>query len=133
MYPGDKLLLLGKAANLNTARTYIEGDKKNATEGADAFNGSVLQTHTLPAGPHVGRSLATLQIARITGVRVVGIQRGHTQIITPSGDQSLVAGDSLLVVGTLSELRSFGRWLRGGTETLPPFAIGPSAAADPAS
>ena len=133
VYPGDKLLLLGKAANLATARTYIEGEKRTATEGADAFNGSVLQTHALPAGPHAGKSLATLQIARITGVRVVGIQRGHKQIINPSGDQSLDAGDNLLVVGTLTELRAFRRWLRGGTETLPPFAMRPSTAADSAS
>jgi CPA2 family monovalent cation:H+ antiporter-2 len=123
VYPGDKLLLLGKAANLATARAYIEKDKTPVNEGADAFNGSVLQTHALPAGPHAGKSLATLQIARLTGVRVVGIQRGQTQIINPSGEQRLDASDSLLVVGTLTELRAFRRWLRGGTETQPPFSF----------
>jgi len=133
VYPGDKLMLLGKAANLTTARTYIEGSKLPASETPDTFNGSVLQTHTLPEGPHAGQSLATLQIARLTGVRVVGIQRGDVQIINPSGDQSLNVGDSLLVVGTLPELRAFRRWLRGGSENQPPFAVRATTTIEPTS
>ena len=123
VYPGDKLMLLGKATDLVAARTFIEGEIKPVVEGAEEFSGSVLQTHSLPDGPHSGQPLATLQIGRLTGVRVVGIQRGETQIINPSGDQRLLAGDNLLVVGTLAELRTFRRWLRGGTETQPPFPI----------
>ena len=127
VYPGDKLMLLGKSTDLVAARAFIEGEKQPAAEGSAEFSGSVLQTHAVPAGPHSGQTLAALQIARLTGVRVVGIQRGDTQIINPTGDQRLLAGDSLLVVGTLAELRAFRRWLRGGGETQPPFAFSPAA------
>jgi CPA2 family monovalent cation:H+ antiporter-2 len=121
IYPGDKLLLLGAAAGLAAARAFLQGDKKPISDGSEEFNGCVLQTHLLPPGPFAGRTLAELQIARTTGVRVAGIQRGPDRIINPGGDQRLSPGDHLLVVGTLEELRVFRRWLRGGGETTPPF------------
>lgn len=123
IYPGDKLLLLGKDDGLAAARLFLQGEKKTAEEGSEEFSGSILQTHTLPAGPHAGRTLAELPFARETGVRVVGIKRGDTQIINPGGGQNVQAGDNLLVVGTLDELRDFRRWLRGGGETTPPFPV----------
>jgi monovalent cation:H+ antiporter-2, CPA2 family len=124
VYPGDKLLLLGKDDGLAAAREFIQGEKKAIDESTEEFSGSILQTHTLPDGPHSGKTLAQLPIARETGVRVVGIQRGDTQIINPGGDQALHTGDALLVVGTLEELRDFRRWLRGGGDTMPPFPVG---------
>lgn len=126
VYPGDKLLLLGNAQGLSSAREFLLGEKKNAEQTAEEFSGSILQTHVLPEGPHAGKSLAELQIARETGVRVVGIHRDDTKIINPDGAQRLNAGDSLLVVGTFEELRNFRRWLRGGGETVPPFPIKPA-------
>lgn len=123
IYPGDKLLLLGKTEGLAAARDFLHSEKKTAEEGSDEFRGSILQTHALPAGPHSGKTLAELQIARETGVRVVGIQRGNTQIINPGGNQTVETGDGLLVVGTLDELRAFRRWLRGGSETTAPFPV----------
>ena len=123
VYPGDKLLLLGKDDGLTATRDFLQGEKKTADESADEFSGSILQTHALPAGPHAGRTLAELQIARETGVRIVGIRRGVEQIINPGGNQRLESGDGLLVVGTLDELRAFRRWLRAGVETAPPFPV----------
>ena len=122
VYPGDKLLLLGQPEGLTAARTSLNGEKR-PREGAEEFSGSVLQTHVLPAGPLSGKTLAELQIAKATGVRIVGIRRGDTQLINPGGNKALQTGDSLLVVGTLEELRSFRRWLRGGVETMAPFPI----------
>lgn len=131
VYPGDKLLLLGDEKGLSAAREFLHGEKKASEETAEEFSGSVLQTHTLPDGPHAGKTLADLQIARETGVRVVGIHRGDTKIINPDGAQRLRAGDSLLVVGTFEELRDFRRWLRGGGETQPPFPIATPQASAP--
>jgi monovalent cation:H+ antiporter-2, CPA2 family len=124
IYPGDKLLLLGKDQGLAAARDFLQGTTKTVEETAEEFNGSILQTHAVPEGPHAGKTLARLQIARETGVRVVGIHRNNTKIINPDGNQSLQTGDNLLVVGTLEELRAFRRWLRGGGETIPPFPVG---------
>ncbi|MDF3056258.1 MAG: sodium/hydrogen exchanger [Rariglobus sp.] len=122
IYPGDKLLLLGQPEGLAAARTFLSRDKE-MVDGSAEFSGSILQTHTLPAGPHSGQTLASLGVARETGVRIVGIHRGTTKIINPGGNEPLQAGDNLLVVGTLDELRAFRRWLRGGGETTPPFPL----------
>ncbi|MET0263362.1 MAG: cation:proton antiporter, partial [Rariglobus sp.] len=94
VYPGDKLLLLGKKEGLDSARAFVqETVKTREEETAEEFAGSILQTHALPPGPHAGRTLAELQVARETGVRIVGIQRGTTQIINPDGGQRVEAGD----------------------------------------
>ncbi len=115
IYPGDKLLLLGKSEGLTAARDFLQSDRR-PSESIDEFGGSVLESYVLPPGPHAGRTLAELRVAAETGVRIVGIQRGGTKIINPGGNQSLEAGDGLLAVGTLAELREFRRWLKG----LPP-------------
>ncbi len=126
VYPGDKLLLLGNAQGLSAAREFLLGEKKTAGETTEEFSGSILQTHVLPEGPHAGKTLAELQVARETGVRIVGIHRDGTKIINPDGAQRLNANDSLLVVGTFEELRNFRRWLKGGGETTPPFPTNPA-------
>lgn len=122
VYPGDKLLLLGQAQGLAEARNTLGSEKQSLGDSRE-FSGSILQTHTFAEGPHSGKTLAQLQVARETGVRIVGIRRGGAQIINPGGNETLETGDSLLVVGTLDELRTFRRWLRGGGETMPPFPI----------
>ena len=121
VYPGDKVMLLGQDEHLAAARDFLLGDKAEAAQTADAFNGSVLATEVLANVPRAGRTLAELQVARATGVRIVGIQRAGERIINPDGKQTLEAGDNLLVAGTLNELHAFRRWLKGD-EAAPPLA-----------
>ena len=47
----------------------------------------------------------------LTGVRIVGIQRGAQRLIAPSGAERLEPGDDILVSGTIGEIRDFRRWL----------------------
>ncbi len=124
IYPGDKILLLGKTEGLTAARDFLRGEKKDI-DGSEEFSGSILETHLLPPGPASGRTLAELEIAKETGVRIVGIQRGDHRIINPGGQQHLETGDGLLVVGTLDELRGFRRWLKSP----PPVSTGPAGEA----
>ncbi len=113
VYPGDKVMLLGQDNNLAAVRDFLLKDKIAVSETAETFSGSILETEILADGPRAGRTLAELQVARATGVRIVGIQRGGDRIINPDGQQTLRAGDNLLVAGTLNELRAFRRWLKG--------------------
>ena len=113
VYPGDRLMLLGREESLAAARGALLSEKSAIAAEAEAFSGSVLETAALVDGPRAGRTLAELQVARATGVRVVGIQRGEERILNPGGAETLRAGDNLLVVGTLEELRAFRRWLKG--------------------
>lgn len=113
VYPGDKVLLLGAAAELESARGFLaERESGRETEPDETLRHSVLETATLPAGPRAGRTLAELGVAKATGVRIVGIQRDGRRILNPGGGQVLEAGDALLAVGTLHELRAFRRWLK---------------------
>lgn len=112
IYPGDKLLLLGNETALTEARALLQGRHEIMGEAGEEFNGSILESAVLPNGPHAGKSLTELQVARATGARIIGIQRSKERIINPAGSQIVEAGDNLLVVGTLKELRAFQRWLK---------------------
>ncbi len=111
VYPGDKLLLLGRRDELNAARDFLLRSDVSRRDQADEFRGSVLETFTMPAGRYAGQTLAELKLAQLTGTRVVGIERNGHKIIAPSGEERLEAGDDVLVAGTLSEIGAFRRWL----------------------
>ncbi len=110
LYPGDKLLLLGQPEQIKAASVFLTRETA-ARDQADEFRGSVLETFLVPDGPWNARTLAELKLAQVTGVRVVGIQRGEHRIIAPSGDERLHAADHVLVAGTLAEIGAFRRWL----------------------
>ncbi|RRJ98196.1 sodium:proton exchanger [Opitutaceae bacterium TAV4] len=111
LYPGDKILLLGPSEKLEEAREFLHAVKKHEV-GEGEFGGSVLETFVLPTAMPAGRSLADLQIARDTGVRIAGIRRAGDQIINPTGAHTIEPGDNLLVVGSLVQLRAFGQWVK---------------------
>ncbi len=116
LYPGDKLLLLGRSEQIRTAGEFLTREKA-VRDQADEFRGSVLETFAVPPGPWHERTLAELKLAQRTGVRVVGIQRGEQRIIAPSGEEQLHENDHVLVAGTLAEIGNFRRWLRSKETT----------------
>ena len=118
LYPGDKLLLLGNTAELDAACEFLTRESQSDDQ-SEEFRGSVLETFNIPPGEHAGKTLAELNLGQITGTRVVGIQRGDEKIIAPSGDQPLLAGDDVLVTGTLAEIARFRRWLKTSSEPAP--------------
>lgn len=65
---------------------------------------------TLPAGAHaVGQTLAEVNLRARTGATVVAIHRGETDVLMPTGHETLRAGDMLAIAGTeecLSNARS---------------------------
>lgn len=120
LYPGDKLLLMGAAGQIAAACSFLTREQA-ARDQAEEFRGSVLETFRVRAGPWNGRTLADLKLAQVTGVRVVGIERDGQRVIAPSGDERLLAGDHVLVAGTLAEIGQFRHWLEtGGTMAAAP-------------
>lgn len=113
LYPGDKLLLMGEAAQIEAACVELSREEV-LRDQSEEFRRSVLEEMVLPEGPWSGRTLADLKLATVTGVRVVGIQRGRRRIIAPSGSETLQAGDNTLIAGTLGEIAEFRRWLAAG-------------------
>ncbi|WP_305042423.1 cation:proton antiporter domain-containing protein [Geoalkalibacter sp.] len=109
LYSGDRLLLLGTSEQLAAARQGLE--QLRAGEAQTDFEDARLETLIVPPGPRIGQSLAELAILRQTGVLVAGIRRGKDKIINPVGQDRLVEGDELLVLGSPQQIRNFKGWL----------------------
>ena len=118
LYPGDKLLLLGSQAQIDSVCAFLgRAEPAHQTlpaadgEAGDVFGGAVLETLVMPGCERAGRTLEELRITQAARVRVVGIRRGDGRIINPSGRERLLEGDCLLVAGTMVDLRAFREWL----------------------
>lgn len=126
LFPGDRVLLLGSRAQIDLLREEIaKGDASTADD--DTFGTLTLEPLEIPAGSEAaGRTLASLNWARLIGVQIVGHERGKVRTITPAGDLELAAGDRLLVLGTPQQFSA----LRRHTEVPHP---GAAEAGQPAS
>jgi len=110
LYPRDKLLLLGSAAQLVRAAREL-----GATSGAGSdsdFDELTMETLTVPADcPLAGRPLLELDLIQRTGVQIGGIRRGKERKVSPSGRDHFETGDTLLVLGTHPQIKQFAALL----------------------
>jgi CPA2 family monovalent cation:H+ antiporter-2 len=113
LYPSDKLMLLGNAAQIDLAMAEL-GAPRARTDGQELEELS-LETLRVPnESPLSGRTLRDLDLFRKAGVQVAGIQRGSKRIITPGGHERLASGDLLLILGTPKQIRELEIWLSAG-------------------
>jgi K+/H+ antiporter YhaU regulatory subunit KhtT len=61
--------------------------------------GCVDPVRLTPSSPAVGQTLAKIDLRAKTGATVLAIVRGHTNIGTPTGRETLEAGDVLALAG----------------------------------
>jgi K+/H+ antiporter YhaU regulatory subunit KhtT len=54
----------------------------------------------------LGKTLRELDIRRRFGVSVLAIKRGENLIVNPVGDEKILPGDILVVLGTTEQLSS---------------------------
>ena len=113
-FAGDKLLLLGRAAEIEKAVAYLEAQPAIEDHRPD-FDRAVLESFVVPTEGPTGQPLGELQIAHRTGVRVLGIARNDARILMPQATEMLQPGDRLLGLGTLEQLRDFRSWLTAKT------------------
>jgi CPA2 family monovalent cation:H+ antiporter-2 len=109
-FPGDRLLLLGRMAEIEKACASLESQSVANGQRPD-FDHAVLESFVVPEQGPTGQPLGELQIARRTGVRVLGIARDEARILVPQATEVLRQGDRLLGLGTLDQLRDFRSWL----------------------
>lgn len=128
LYPGDKLLLMGRDEQLAAAEEALTKARRHRDQ-SDEFRGSVLEKFVIPAGRHAERTLAELNIGQRTGARIVAIRRADREVIAPSGDERIQVGDNVLVAGTLAEIGAFRRWLTGTTGATPSVGATPVGSA----
>lgn len=115
-FPGDKLLLLGRATEIEKASAFLESEPATTGDRSD-FDRAVLESFVVPEQGPVHRALGELQIARRTGVRLLGIAREDTRILVPQATEMLQPGDRVLGLGTLDQLRDFRSWLASKPHT----------------
>jgi CPA2 family monovalent cation:H+ antiporter-2 len=53
-----------------------------------------------PGSPAVGQTLKQINLRGLTGATVIAIDRDSADVIYPTGDEELYAGDALIVTGT---------------------------------
>lgn len=109
LFPGDRMLLLGSREQFDAIREEITSGAPPSPDD-DTFGNLTLEPIAIPAGsPAAGQSLAALNWPRLVGIQIVGHERGTTRTITPSGDQILLDGDRLLVLGTPRQFATLRR------------------------
>lgn len=115
LFPRDKILLLGDAAQTAACKNFLGHVSGEAPESS--FDEVRLEMVEVPAGSVVaGQSLEVLAPTRRVGVQVAGINRGGLRILNPGGDEKLLARDEVLVLGTPDQIKAFKNWARKGVE-----------------
>ncbi len=111
LYPGDRLLLLGTADQLDRAERLLTAGTLPGDPG-EAFADLTNETVRIPVDSHAGgRTLQELDLIRRFGVQLCGIQRGRERRVLPDGQTTLEPGDRLLVVGTHDRINEFRGWI----------------------
>lgn len=110
LYPGDRVLLLGTAAQIDAAETFLRGSSAEA-ERADGFEELTVESHVVGEASPIGdRPLSELDLIRRFGVQIGAIQRSGRPLEAPSGATKLQPNDELLIVGTPQSMRDFLAW-----------------------
>jgi len=110
LYPRDKILLIGTAEQMAAGKAFLQNVTGNPS--GSEFEDVRMESITVPAGsPAADKDLKTMIPSQTSHVQVAGIRRGETRVLNPAGDEVVVAGDELLVLGTPDQIRGFREWL----------------------
>ncbi len=106
LFSGDKLLILGAGDKLPEAEQYLRG--VSATVRSDEFNDMTMDSVDVPSAyGGLNATLSELNLVSRFGLQICGIQREGRRILVPASSERLVAGDRLLVLGTVPNIQQF--------------------------
>ncbi|HET7536477.1 MAG TPA: cation:proton antiporter [Candidatus Didemnitutus sp.] len=109
LYPHDKVLLLGDPKQTAAGKTFL--GQVAVAAPASTFDEVRMELVELPAASRLnGSTLAELAPSRRCGVQVAGINRGGLRLLNPGGDERLLAGDDVLVLGSPDQIAAFRAW-----------------------
>ncbi len=115
-YPRDKILLMGTTEQVKAGKHFL-GTVSGAAAADSVFAEVQMAAVTVPGGSRAaGRRLGELTPAENHGAQVAGIHRGGLRILNPKAQETLRAGDEILVLGTPVQLTRFKAWLRERAE-----------------
>jgi CPA2 family monovalent cation:H+ antiporter-2 len=111
LYPRDKVLLLGTAAQVGAAKEFLQA-VSGLPPAATEFEDVRMETMVVPDWSRAkGRDLKTLSPTQAFHVQIAGIRRGTTRLLSPAGEEVIGVGDELLVLGMPDHIRNFRDWL----------------------
>ena len=112
LYPRDKVLLMGTPEQLRAGREFL-GAVSGAPVADSVFEEVSMATMIVPSwSPAVGKTLGELSPAQNHGVQIAGLNRRGERTLNPSAQETLRAGDEVLVLGTPVQTGEFKAWLR---------------------
>lgn len=118
LYPRDKVLLLGTTEQVKAGREFLSG-VTGSFEADSQFEEVWMQSIVVPAWSRaVDRTLAQLSPAQNHGVQIAGVNHGGERVLNPTANETLRAGDEVLVLGTPVQIRDFKLWLQEQADDL---------------
>jgi CPA2 family monovalent cation:H+ antiporter-2 len=75
--------------------------------------GNASAVRLAPSSPAVGRTLKQLDLRGLTGATVIAIDREADGVVYPTGDETLGAGDTLILTGTAAAVTSARELIAG--------------------
>lgn len=110
LYPRDRVLLLGELAQTVAAKAVLT--RVSGTLPPPGIDDVRMESVELPAGcGWHDHSLAELALGKSFGLQVAGINRAGRRILNPGGDEKLLSGDSVLVLGRPDQIEAFRAWV----------------------
>jgi len=112
LYPGDRLLLFGMPSQIEQTQAFLMLEGRVEKNAKSDFEEAILDTVIVPGDAKIiGTRLADAGIFEATGIQIVGVEREGKRTMNPSGEESVRAGDRLLIMGSTVEIRMFQTWM----------------------
>lgn len=110
LFPNDRLLLVGSPDQIAAAEQWLSAEAPERRAGS--YEELVTEHVRVPEGAsYAGKTLRELAIASRFGVQVLAISRDGRGVDVAGGEVSLQAGDTLFVIGTDRQNKSFREWM----------------------
>jgi len=120
LYPRDKVLLLGDPKQVAAAKEFLQ--EASGAASVSNFDEVRMEAVELPPGCGLhGRTLVEAALSQAYGLQVAGINRHGRRILNPGGDEKLLTGDDVLVLGSPDQIAAFKSSIRneGGARPYP--------------
>jgi len=97
---GAQVILEALAAQSGTTTASAPAASQTALPALLPGLGNAIAVPIATSSPAVGRTLKQINMRGLTGATVIAIDRDAADVIYPTGDETLRAGDALIVTGT---------------------------------
>jgi K+/H+ antiporter YhaU regulatory subunit KhtT len=119
LMPGDVLLLMGNREQVAAAMRFLqqkthEPSVNALSPGQAAPKARTVQVSIPANSPWIGKTLAALNLRRITDAQVVGVRKAEHTITNPASGVVLEAGDTLVLFGNADQLKHAIAYLVSG-------------------